>query len=95
MEKEVSIKEAADELQNTNIFKTVAERNSDRFAMKLALWVVRYILVISSMKESEGINLEKILLRLHGKNNFKKIIWVTEMMFNKVYEQLNNRSYTP
>lgn len=90
MEKEVSIKETVDELLDTNIFKTVAERNSDRFAMKLALWIVRYILVISSMNESEGISLEKILLRLHGKDNFKKILWITEMMFNKVYEQLNS-----
>ena len=95
MENEVSIKEAADELLDTNIFKTVAERNSDRFAMKLATWVVRYIIVISSMNEGLGISLEKILSRLHGENNYKKILWLTEKMFSRVFEQLNSRCNKP
>lgn len=94
MEKVVSIKEAVDELLDTNIFKTVAERNCDRFAMKLALWIVRYILVISSMNEGLGISLEKILLRLHGEYNFKNVLWLTEKMFSKVYEHFNSRGYT-
>lgn len=95
MEKEVSIKEVTDELLDTNIFKAVAERNSDKFAMKLASWVVRYILVVSSMNEGLDISLEKILSRLHGEDNFKKVLKLTEKMFSRVYEQLNSRSYKP
>jgi len=95
MEMEVSIKEAADELLDTNIFKAVAERNSDRFAMKLALRLVRYILVVSSMNEGLEISLEMILSRLHGEDNFKKILRLTEKMFSRVYEQSNSRCYTP
>jgi hypothetical protein len=95
MEMEVSIKDAADELIDTKIFKAVAERNSDRFAKKLAFWLVRYILVVSSMNEGLEINLEIILSRLHGEDNFKKILELTEKMFRKLYEQSNNRCYTP
>ena len=91
MEKEVSINESANELLETNIFKEVAKRNSDRFALKLALWLVRYILVVSSMNETLEIGLEMILSRLHGEDNFKKIFELTEKMFNRVYEQLNSR----
>lgn len=91
MEMEVSIKEAADELLDTNIFKAVADRNGDRFAMKLALWLVRYILVVSSMNESLKISLEKILSRLHGEDNFKNILELTGKMFSRVYEQSHGR----
>jgi hypothetical protein len=89
MEMKVSIKEAADELLDTKIFRIVAERNGDRFAEKLALWLVRYILIASSMNESLEISLEMILSKLHGDDNFKKILELTEYMFSKVYEQLN------
>jgi len=89
MEMEVSIKEAADELLDTKIFKKVAERNGDRFVEKLALWLVRYILVISSLNESLEISLEMILSKLHGDDNFKKILDLTEHMFIRVHEQLN------
>jgi hypothetical protein len=91
MEKEVSIKESTSELLETNIFKVVAMRNGDRFAMKLALWLVRYILVVSSMNETLKISLEMILSRLHGEDNFKKIFEITEKMFNRIHEQSNNR----
>lgn len=95
MEMEVSIKDAADELLDTNIFKAVTERNSDRFAIKLAFWLVRYILVVSSMNEGLEINLDIILSRLHGEDNFKKILELTEKMFSKLYEQSNSRYYAP
>ena len=80
---DISIKEAMDELLETRIFKKVAKRNDKHFAQKLAIWLVRYILVISSMNESLKINLETVLLNLHGKN-FRKILEVTNKTFNVV-----------
>ena len=91
MKMEVSINEAADELLDTNIFKAVAERNGDKFALKLAEWLIRYILMISSMKETLEISLDIILTKLHGEENFKKILALTENMFSKVYEQLKKQ----
>ena len=87
---EMSINEAADELLDTKIFKIVAERNGNKFTIKLAEWLVRYILMVSSMRETLGIRLEVILSKLHGEENFKKILELTENMFSKVYEQLKN-----
>ena len=81
----ISIKEAMDELLETNIFKKVAKRNDRDFAQKLAMWLVRYILVISSMNESLKINLEVVLLKLHGEK-FRKILEVTEKTFNVAHE---------
>jgi hypothetical protein len=91
MEKLVSIKDSANELLETDIFKAVVSRNGDRFAMKLALWLVRYILVISSINETFKNSLEMILSRLHGEDNFEKILMLTEEIFNKVYDQSNSR----
>jgi diketogulonate reductase-like aldo/keto reductase len=79
----ISIKEAMDELLETSIFKKVAERNNREFAQKLALWLIRYILIISSMNESLKINLELVLLRLHGEN-FRKILEITNKTFRTV-----------
>ncbi|MCK5030459.1 MAG: hypothetical protein KAR64_03240, partial [Thermoplasmatales archaeon] len=59
---DISIKEAMDELLETSIFKNITKRNDERFSKKLAIWLVRYILVISSMKESLRIDLETVLL---------------------------------
>ena len=36
----ISVKEAMDELLETNIFKKVAKRNARDFAQKLAMWLV-------------------------------------------------------
>jgi hypothetical protein len=44
---DISIKEAMDELLETSIFKNITKRNDERFSKKLAVWLVRYILVIS------------------------------------------------
>lgn len=85
----ISIKEAMDELLETSIFKKVAKRNNRDFAQKLAMWLIRYILVISSMNESLKMNLEVVLLRLHGER-FKKILEVTDRTFNVVYEDSDN-----
>ena len=78
-----SIKKAIDDLLNTSIIKEISKRNNRDFAQKLAIWLVRYILLISSMNESLKIDLEEVLLNLHGKN-FKKIIEITEETFNKM-----------
>ena len=85
----ISIKEAMDELLDTSIFKSIAKRNDRYFAQKLAVWLIRYILVISSMNESLKINLEVVLLKLHGEK-FKKILEVTESTFNVVHEDSEN-----
>lgn len=83
VEENLSIKELIDELLETNIFRKISERNGEKFAHKLAIWLVRYILVISSMNESLQIDLEDILLNLH-KEKFKKILDVTETVFNSI-----------
>ncbi|UCF50622.1 MAG: hypothetical protein JSU91_03840 [Thermoplasmatales archaeon] len=91
MKMEVSIKESVDELLDTKIFKTIEERNGEKFSIKLAFWLVRYVLMISSMRETLGINFESILIKLHGEDNFKRILELTENMFFKIYEQLNKK----
>jgi hypothetical protein len=91
MEKIVSIKDSTNELLETDIFKIIVKRNGDRFAMDLAMWLVRYILVISSINETFEKSLEMILSRLHGEDNFKKILVITEETFNKAYNQSINR----
>ncbi len=88
----VSIKKAIDDLLETSIFKEIAKRNSNDFAQKLAIWLVRYILVVTSMNESLKIGLEEALLNLHG-DNLKKILEVTEKTFHNVKgntEETNN-----
>lgn len=77
----VSIKEAVDELLNTSLLKGVAKRNTEEFAQNLAMWLVRYVLVTSSMNESLKISLEEILVDLHG-DKFQKILEVTEKTFS-------------
>lgn len=83
---DISIKEIMDELLKTKIFKKITKRNNKVFAQKLAAWLVRYILIISSMNESLNINLETVLINLHGKN-YKKIIEVTNKTFNIIMEE--------
>lgn len=80
MSDDTTLKKAMDELLQTSIFKNIAKRNDKRFAEKLAIWLLRYILVVSSMKESMKIDLETTLINLHGQN-FKKIVEVTERSF--------------
>ncbi len=83
IEENLSIRELIDELLETNIFRKISERNGEKFAHKLAEWLVRYILVISSMNESLQTDLEDILLNLH-KEKFKEILDVTETVFNTI-----------
>jgi hypothetical protein len=78
-----SIKNAVDDLLETSIFKEILKRNNKIFAEKLAIWLVRYILMISSMNESLKIDLEEVLYNLHGEK-FRQIIEVTEKTFGKV-----------
>ncbi len=86
-EADISIRNATEELLQTSLFKNVSRRNSPDFAKKLAIWLVRYILIISSMRESLRTNLETILLNLHGDDRFKKIIAITEKTFHSVKER--------
>lgn len=76
-----SIKKVIDNLLETSIFKEISKRNNKDFAQKLAAWLVRYVLIISSMNESLKIDLEEVLLNLHG-DNFKKILEITEKTFH-------------
>ena len=78
-----SIKKAIDDLSKTSIIKEISRRNDKDFAQKLVIWLVRYILMISSMNESLKIDLEEVLLNLHGEN-FRKILDVTEKTFQKI-----------
>jgi diketogulonate reductase-like aldo/keto reductase len=80
---DISIKEAMDELLETRIFKAIEKRNNKDFAQKLAGWLIRYILMISSMNESLKMNLEMVLLKLHG-DRFKKIVEITQKTFTTV-----------
>ena len=84
-----SIKKAIEDLLETSIFKEISKRNNRDFVHKLAIWLVRYILMISSMNESLKIELEEVLLNLHGKN-FRKIIEITEQTFNKMKKDAEN-----
>ena len=78
-----SINKVIDDLLKTSIFKEISKRNNKIFAQKLAAWLVRYVLIISSMNESLKIDLEEVLLNLHG-DNFKKIIEITERTFHQM-----------
>jgi hypothetical protein len=78
-----SIKKAIDDLLDTSIIKEISKRNDKDFAQKLALWLVRYILLISSMNESLKIDLEEVLINLHGEK-FRKILEITEKTFQKI-----------
>jgi len=78
-----SIKKAIEDLLETKIIKEISKRNSKDFAHKLAIWLVRYILMISSMNESLKIELEEVLVNLHGEN-FRKILEITEETFFKL-----------
>jgi len=82
-EENPSIKKAVDDLLDTSIIKEISKRNDKDFAQKLALWLVRYILLISSMNESLKIDLEEVLLNLHGEK-FRKILEITEKTFQKI-----------
>ena len=83
IEANLSKRELIDELLETNIFRKITERNGEKFAYELAVWLIRYILVISSMNESLQIDLENILLNLHNEK-FKEILEITETIFSSI-----------
>jgi hypothetical protein len=76
----VSIKKAIDDLLRTHIFKELSKGNDPEFTKQLALWLVRYILVLTSMKSFFNISFEETLLNLHGEK-YRKIIEITEKTF--------------
>ena len=88
-EESVSIKKAIDDLMQTHIFKELAKQNDPEFTRQLALWLVRYILVLASMKSSFKISFEEALLNLHGEN-YRKIIEVTNKTFQSKQNQDEN-----
>jgi hypothetical protein len=89
----VSIKKAIDDLLQTHIFKELSKQNDPEFTRQLALWLVRYILVLASMKSSFKISFEETLLNLHG-DNYRKIIEVTNKTFqNKQDDAENDNTY--
>jgi len=85
----VSIKNAIDDLLQTSIFKELKKSNDPEFTQQLALWLVRYILVLASMKSSLKISFEEALLNLHGEQ-VQKIIEITEKTFNKKNNDAEN-----
>ena len=89
----VSIKKAIDDLLQTHIFKELSKQNDPEFSRQLALWLVRYILVLVSMRNSFKISFEETLLQLHGEQ-YRKIIEVTNKTFqNKQDETENDNTY--
>ncbi|MBN2604026.1 MAG: hypothetical protein JXA91_07850 [Candidatus Thermoplasmatota archaeon] len=90
---DISIKQAVEELLQTNLFKNIERRNNKQFAEKLAVWLLRYIIVVSSMKEALKIDLESVLLNIHGER-FKQILEITERTFQqKRMDDDNYQSY--
>jgi hypothetical protein len=85
-EQNISIKKIIDELLETSLFKEISKRNGQDFVQHLALWLVRYILVITSMEESLKIGLDKILFNLHGKK-YKKIVEITQKTFSEAVQE--------
>ncbi len=85
----VSIKKAIDDLMQTHIFKELAKHNDPEFTRQLALWLVRYILVLVTMKSSFKISFEETLLNLHGEN-YRKIIEVTNQTFQDTQDRPEN-----
>ena len=85
----VTIKKAIDDLLQTHIFKELSKQNDPEFTRQLALWLVRYILVLASMKSSFKISFEETLLNLHG-DNYRKIIEVTNKSFQSKQDQTEN-----
>jgi hypothetical protein len=79
---DISIKQAIEELLQTNLFKNIERRNNRQFAEKLAVWLLRYIILVSSMKEALKIDLESVLLNIHGER-FKQILEITERTFQQ------------
>lgn len=88
----VSIKKAIEDLLQTSIFKELSKTNDSEFTQQLALWLVRYILVLASMKSALQISFEEALLNLHGEQ-FQKIIEITEKTFNKNDDAEKDTSY--
>jgi uncharacterized protein (DUF2252 family) len=89
----VSIKKAIDDLLQTHIFKELSKGNDPEFTKQLALWLVRYILVLTSMKNSFKISFEEALLTLHGEK-YRKIIEITDKTFqSKNDDTENDNSY--
>jgi hypothetical protein len=78
-----------DDLLQTHIFKELSKENDPEFTRQLALWLVRYILVLASMKNSLNISFEEALHNLHGER-FQKIIEITEKTFNKKNNETEN-----
>jgi len=89
---DISVKQATEELLCTSIFRNIARRNSISFAQKLAIWLVRYLLVISSMNESLQITLEQILMNLHG-DRFKRIVDISEKGFHQQHNEMRKCDY--
>jgi len=85
----VSIKKAIDDLMQTHIFKELAKQNDPEFTRQLALWLIRYILVLVTMKSSFKISFEETLLNLHGES-YQKIIEVTNQTFQNKQDQPEN-----
>jgi len=89
---DISIRQATEELLHTAIFQNIIKRTNEQFAHKLAMWLVRYVLIISSMNQSLHINLEEILANLHG-DRLKKIVSITNHSFQAAQENDQNSDH--
>ena len=82
----ISIRELINDIQNTKIFHEIIKRNGEEFALEFAFWIVRYILVITSMNETLRLDLELILKNFHGEK-YKDILEITNKVFHIVNEE--------
>jgi len=87
----IPIKKIIDEFLETSIFKEISKRNGKTFSHHLAVWLVRYLLIIASMEESLHLGLEKILSNLHGKK-YKKILEITQQSFTNVSQEQDQKN---
>ena len=89
---DISIKQATQELLQTAILQNISKRTTEQFAQKLAAWLIRYVLIISSMNESLNINLEEILANLHGER-LKKILEITNKSYQAACRENENSDH--
>jgi hypothetical protein len=86
---DLPINECIDELLKTRIIQYIAIRNNENFAQRLVAWLIRYILIVSSMSESLDINLEEVLYYING-NKYKEILEITENIFKRASQNKEN-----
>ena len=69
-----------DEILETELFKKISKTNDKDFALRLALWLIRYVLVVSSLDKIMENDLEETLIQIH-EDTFKKILEFRQIIY--------------